>query len=182
MTKTQLASRCMVDANSDRQGIIASEFISWKPPTPAKCFSITCQTSCRIMESSAWQAVRERRGMKRQREKINGDRERGRCSGTSKQGSRGEKQNRGNRCSCAAISLPALETLRWIMWTRGSIEVYPALSKTAGRLVEQASRRKTNTTLSQMSILCAYVSFERQMFLSVGPRLMELHMKHMLED
>lgn len=89
----------------------------------------------------------------------------------------GEPKIRGNRCSCAVISLRALETLRWIMWTKGSIEVYPTLSKTAGCLVEQASRRKTNKILPQMSIVCTYVSSEHQMFITVGPHWVELHMK-----
>lgn len=80
----------------------------------------------------------------------------------------GEPKIRGSRCSCAEISLRALETLRWKMWTEGSTEVYPALSKTAGRLVEQASRRKSNTILSQMSILHTCVSSERQMLSSGG--------------
>lgn len=65
---------------------------------------------------------------------------------------------------------------------KGSNEVYPNLRKTAGRLVEQASRRKTNKVLSQMSILYTYVSSEHQMFLSVGSHRVELHMKHILKE
>lgn len=84
----------------------------------------------------------------------------------------------GSRCGCAPISPRALETLQWTLWTKGSTEVYPTVSKTAGHLVERASRRKTKKILSLMSILRTYVSSERQMFLCVGSPRVGPHQKH----
>lgn len=137
-----------------------------------KWFHITCQTKYRTAESSVWQtvggvgAVGKWDWVKRP---VGWDGE-----------NKGEKEPKiwGSRCGCAPISPRALETLWWMLWTKGSAEVYPTVSKTAGHLVERASRRKTKKILSQMSILGTYVSSERQMFLCVGSHRVGPHQKH----
>lgn len=126
---TTKLSMPVMDKSTHGQLISISTFTTWRFTTQAKWFNITCQTSYQIMESTG--RCSESQGEKKKTEgRVNGDREKGDIVYTVGQAHRGagKPHRRGNRCSCAAIRLGALDALWWIMWTEGSPEVHPTLN------------------------------------------------------
>lgn len=140
----------------------------------AKWFHIPCQTSYRTVENADCQPTRRQtagRNWIRARKRRSRHR-------TRKQGSAGAKK-RGSRCGCAPISPPeALETLWWIMWTKGSVEALSRFkqNKRAIWLNKPSEEKQTGfwhgcQSHAHMSLLSTRCS------LSIGSPRVELHME-----
>lgn len=164
-----------MDTRSDWHWIIISEFITWGPATLAKWFNITCHTSYRIMESSVWQTVRET-GNKRKTANKWGQRKEGDMVGQANKGV-GEPKIRGNRCSCAAISLsagnPAVDNVD--EGKRQGLSDFQQNSRLSGWTSKQKKKKKSVTNVNPMHICFFWTPDVPQCRLSSGGAPYEKH-------